>query len=185
MQQGPSSSKCLEVSNIKSLLEDLQHLRDKWPRILSEARLVANQIGIKVSFHQSGMLNAKNFMMSLLSYLTMKKVSRMRKLALNALFFNVILDFVIADLTTRYTAANQINNLCSLLWQYRDLPDEILQAKAEKFIQIYSTDVSDDLVTELKDLKSIHVPNFGIQPLSPIELLNRIYKSKLQSLFPN
>lgn len=124
-------------------------------------------------------------MMSLLSYLTMKKVSRMRKLALNALFFNVILDFVIADLTTRYTAANHINDLCSLLWQYRDLPDEILQAKAEKFIQIYSTDVSDELVTELKDLKSIHVPNFGIQPLSPIELLNRIYKSKLQSLFPN
>ena len=65
------------------------------------------------------------------------------------------------------------------------MPDEILQAKAEKFIQIYSTDVSDELVTELKDLKSIHVPNFGIQPLSPIELLNRIYKSKLQSLFSN
>ena len=56
---------------------------------------------------------------------------------------------------------------------------------AEKFIQIYSTDVSDELVNELKDLKSIHVPNFGTQPLSPIELLNRIYKSKLQSLFPN
>ena len=102
-----------------------------------------------MSFHQSGMLNAKKFFMSLLSYLTMKKVSRMRKLALNALF--VILNFVIA----------------------------------EKFIQIYSTDVSDELVNELKDLKSIHVPNFGTQPLSPIELFNRIYKSKLQSLFPN
>ena len=50
-------------------------------------------------------------------------------------FFNVILDSVIADLTTRYTAANQINDLFSFLWQYRDLSDEILQAKAEKFIQ--------------------------------------------------
>lgn len=59
----------------------------------------------------------------------------MRKLALNALFFHVILDSVIADLkTTRYTAANHINDLFPFLWQYRDLPDEILQAKAEKFI---------------------------------------------------
>ena len=59
----------------------------------------------------------------------------MRKLALNALFFYVILDSVIADLkTTRYTAANQINDLFPFLWQYKDLPDEILQAKAEKFI---------------------------------------------------
>ena len=65
----------------------------------------------------------------------MKKVSRMRKLALNALFYYVIWDSVIADLkTTRYTAANQINDLFPFLWQYRDLPDEILQAKAEKFI---------------------------------------------------
>ena len=61
MQQGPSSSKCLEVSNIKSLLEDLQHLRDKWPRILSEARLVANQIGIKDEFPSKRNVKRKKF----------------------------------------------------------------------------------------------------------------------------
>ena len=117
MQQGPSSSKCLEVSNIKSLLEDLQHLRDKWPRILSEARLVANQIGIKDEFPSKRNVKRKKFYDESTDdeeSLMMKKVSRMRKLALNALFFNVILDFVIADLTARHTAANQINDLCSL-----------------------------------------------------------------------
>ena len=81
-------------------------------------------------------------MMSLLSYLMMKKVSRMRKLAgCKPTVFYVILDSFIADLTTRYTAANQINDLFPFLLQYRDLPDEILQAKAEIFIQIYSIDV--------------------------------------------
>ena len=70
----------------------------------------------------------------------MKKVNRLRKTSFKRTVFYVILDSVIADLTTRYTAANQINDLFSFWWQYRDLPDEILQAKAEKFIQIYSID---------------------------------------------
>ena len=59
--QAQNATLDIEVSNIKSLLEDLQHLRDQWPRILSEARLVAIQIGIKDEFPSKRNVKCKKF----------------------------------------------------------------------------------------------------------------------------
>ena len=59
--QAQNATLDIEVSNIKSLLEDLQLLSDQWPRILCEARLVPNQIGIKDEFPTKQKVKRKKF----------------------------------------------------------------------------------------------------------------------------
>ena len=48
-----------------------------------------------------------------------------------------------------------------------------------------AVDVSEELVQEMSDLRAIHVANFGEEQLHPIDLLNNLQKTKLQTLFPN
>ena len=76
----------------------------------------------------------------------------------------LILLFLVLQLDTML-----INGLFSFLWQYRDMSNEILEAKATKFIQKYTADVSDHLLQEVKELKAIHEANFGDdEPLAPL-----------------
>ena len=52
---------------------------------------------------------------------------------------------------------------------------------------MYQKDVSSDITVleEVHHLKSIYVACFGKHPLSPIELLNKIYQNGLCGLYPN
>lgn len=65
------------------------------------------------------------------------------------------------------------------------MSDELLTDKVIKFIDKYSIDVSKQLVQKVLQLKTIHDANFGTDSLSPLHLLNKHYKFKLQHLFPN
>lgn len=61
-----------------------------------------------------------------------------------------------------------------------------LEKKCSNFCQEYDKDVSSDLTEEVKHLKSIYSANLPSERrLHPLELLNKLYKLKLESLFPN
>ena len=47
----------IEVSNLKSLLEDLKKLRENWPLILRECKLVASAANLQNEFHQGAKVN--------------------------------------------------------------------------------------------------------------------------------
>ena len=47
------------------------------------------------------------------------------------------------------------------------------------------SDVSKDLVKEIILLKKISLANLGDVQLSPLQLLNKLYDVRLESLFPN
>ena len=97
----------------------------------------------------------------------------------------MLLDSVIAGLTTRYSAVKQINCQFSFLWQYLKMIESDLKLNSQKFVKHYGIDVSEELVQEMNDLKAIHVANFGEEQLHPMSLLNNLHKNKLQTLFPN
>ena len=40
----------VEVSNLRSLIEELRELRNQWPMILNESKLVANSLNILAEF---------------------------------------------------------------------------------------------------------------------------------------
>ena len=74
----------------------------------------------------------------------------MKKQGSNMRFYK-LLDAIISGLTVRYEAGSQINvHFSFLLHCIITLTDELLQTKAESFIQTYSIDVSEDLAQELK-----------------------------------
>ena len=109
----------MEVKNIDSLLDDLKFLREGWPIILSEAKLVANEVGIIAEFPQKRKIKRKRFV----DETTTEEIhegdeseSSEENNFKREVFYKLI-DSVIAGLKRRYTAARQINSLSSFFWQ--------------------------------------------------------------------
>ena len=83
--------------------------------------------------------------------------------------FHVIVASVIAGITTRYDAANIINDLYCFLWQYLQLSDDQILQACIVFGKKYPDDISqNELGEEVIHLKSIHVANFRSESLSPV-----------------
>ena len=137
----------VEVRNVESLIDDLKYLRDQWSNILSEAKIVVSQLGIAADLPSTKRTCFYDELRSEEIH------DRNEETVFRQDVFNVLLDSVILGLTTRYSAANEI---ISFLWQYRDMSNELIEEKAEQFIQKYSVDVSDHLLQEIKELKTIH-----------------------------
>ena len=181
----------VEVCNLKSLLEDLKKLREKWPLILRECKLVANASNmqnefpsrrkskrpadyVEIQVHTEGSTGEDHCPES----------EEERTFKHNV--FYVILDCVIAGLSTRYVSANNINNVFCFLWQYLELSEDEILGACEVFGMKYANDVSgNDLKEEVLRLKAIHSANFGNSSLRPLELLSTIRKFKLEEIFPN
>lgn len=79
----------------------------------------------------------------------------------------------------------EIENTFSFLWQYLSLSDDDIHMKTQSFTDIYKDDVSEDLIQEVLDLKTIHVANFGDKELAPFNLQQKLHENKLQPLFCN
>ena len=93
---------------------------------------------------------------------------------------------MIAGLTNRYKAANNIDKIFTFPWQYLHLTEEEIAQASEVFAGKYSGDVSQDqLKEEIILLKSIHYDNFGDKALSPQDLLNKISEFNLYEIFGN
>ena len=85
----------------------------------------------------------------------------------------------------RYDVVRSLDANFGFLWKYLSMKEEEVQDRALKFAVEYAVDVSEDLVGEMLYLKVIHGENLGQDILSPLHLLIRLSKEKLDGLFPN
>ena len=99
--------------------------------------------------------------------------------------FTTVLDSVVVNLSTRYEAARNLNELFSVVWKYPNMSSKDVRFAVKEFTERYSVDVTDDLVSELEHLKAIHAANLGDVALSPSDLLNSLHTLKLDVLFLN
>ena len=99
--------------------------------------------------------------------------------------FYVVIDCVIANLTIRYEAAKNLDELFDVLWKYHDMNTEDVLIAAKNLADKYAVDISADLLNELEHLETIHVSNLGQKRLSQFDLLNRLHTLKVDTLFPN
>ena len=181
----------VEVSNLKSLLEDLKKLRENWPLILRECKLLASAANLQNEF-PSRRKSKRPADFAEIQVLTAESTgedqcieSEEERTFKHNVFF-VIVDCVLAGLTTRYVSANSINNLFCFLWQYLELSEDQILEACNVFGKKYANDVSKkDLKEEMLRLKAIHSANFGNSSLPPFELLSTIKKFSLEEIFPN
>ena len=61
---------------------------------------------------------------------------------------------MVVNLSTRYEAARNLNELFSVVWKYPNMSSEDVRFAAKELTERYSVDVSDDLVGELEHLKA-------------------------------
>ena len=176
----------VEVANVKSLLDDLELLRNKWDQILSECQAVASNLNIDASFPSSRPTKRKRFFDE-------DETDTLEGVAASATpienfkteVFDVLMDTVISQIHERYTVVMELDRKFGVLWRYKSMTDENIVSAAQKLAQLYSTDTSYALTDELLNLKVVHSANFGDKPLLPLELLNKIKSLKLDALFPN
>jgi len=102
-----------------------------------------------------------------------------------AAFTVPVLDSVVVNLSTRYEAARNLNELFSVVWKYTTMSIEDVRFAAKELAERYSVDMTDDLVGELELLKAIQAANLGDVALSPLDLLNSLHTLKLGAHFPN
>ena len=99
--------------------------------------------------------------------------------------FYVVLVNVIGGLMVRFSAAQQISDNFSFLWNYQEMSKEELKRKADKLAEKYSKDISsEDPVQEMNHITMVHGANFGRKQLSALELLNTLAEYRLESIFP-
>ena len=127
-------------------------LRDSWKIIWNEAKLVASSLQIEVKllryrsttarertrFHDEN-VNERN------EADEPPEESNFRKH-----IFYVVLDNVNGGITVRFSAAKQIYDTISFLWNYQEMSKEELKRSAVKLADTYSEDIpSEDLVLEM------------------------------------
>ena len=101
------------MKNIDSLLYDLKFLREGWSIILSEAKLVENEVGIIAEFPQKRKIKRKRFV----DETTTEEIHEgdesetSEENNFKREVFYKLIDSVIAVLKGRYRAARQINSL--------------------------------------------------------------------------
>ena len=134
------------MSNLKSLLEDLKKLRENWPLILRECKLVASAANLQNEF-PSRRKSKRPADYAEIQVLTAESTgedqcieSEEERTFKHNVFF-VIVDCVIAGLTTRYVSANSINNLFCFLWQYLELSEDQILEACNVFGKKYANDV--------------------------------------------
>ena len=60
-----------------------------------------------------------------------------------------------------------------------------LEEESSRLAEEYSSDITKEIVTEIKQLKEVHEANFGRDQLRPLDLLNSLYQYKQENIFPN
>ena len=111
----------VEMSNLKSLLKDLKELREKWPLILSECKLVASCANITTEFPSKQKCKRRIIYNESLNEEMAESTAddlsaeSEEEFAFKHNVFHVIVASVIAGITTRYDAAKIINDISLLL----------------------------------------------------------------------
>lgn len=171
----------VEVYNIESLIGDLLSLRNNFEKILSEAKLVAAAYEIKAEFPAVRARRVKSFHGETESDQPRFEPEERFRIEV----FYKLIDVLVANLTSRFTALQEIQKKFSFLWKYQEMNDGEIEEVCGGFSNEYAVDVSPELTEEVKYLKSITKSNISDTPLPPLKLLNKLSALKITSLFPN
>ena len=178
----------VEVSNLKSLVQDLKELRGNWALILNESKLVANEMQVIPNLPAKRKTKRRSFFdeaQEEASSQTNAAESSEETTFKHDVFY-VIVDAVITGLSTRYDAAYQLDDMFGFLWKYLALTEQQLLEACAKIATKYKDDLSqEELREEMLHLKAIHAANLGDECLGPFSLLNKLSKFKLGEIFPN
>lgn len=175
----------VEVANIRDLIGDLKQLRDKWDDVLSESKLVAESCGVEQSLRSADTKRKRRRLLPDRTVLDDDDDPQDSHDHFKRSVFYVVIDCVVANLTTRYEAAKNLDELFGVLWKYLDMNTEDVLIAAKNLADKYAVDISADLLNELEHLKTVHAANLGQKSLSPFDLLNRLHTLKIDTLFPN
>lgn len=173
--QTRSTDLFVEMRLMNDLLQDLQNFRDNWPKILNEAKLVAENLNIPAKFQGDVRLRSETSNTETNSEENFKR---------NVIFQT--LDFVISDIRVRFEAHQELVDLFKPVLKYIDLEEEDLKQSCSTLVGKYSTDLQIDIFEELMHLRKIHISVFQQRTeIEPLALLNKIYEKQLQSIFMN
>ena len=118
----------MEVANIESLLAQLVALRDSWKAIWNEAKLVASSLQIEVKIFRHCSTTARKrtrFHDEDTPDENLNEMNEADESFEEAHFrkhiFYVVLDNVIGGLTVCFSAAKQISDTFSFLWNYQKM----------------------------------------------------------------
>ncbi|XP_063613032.1 zinc finger MYM-type protein 1-like [Penaeus indicus] len=176
----------VEVSNLKSLVNDLKDLRSKWDQIFNEVKLVAEGMQMDCFLPAKRKKKRRPFSDETQDEVFPEGGVAEEEAAFEHDVFYVILDSVIAGLSTRYDAAHKIDDLFGFLWKYLALTEQQISKACVTLAKQYKNDISqDELTEEMVHLKAIHAANFGDESLTPFSLLKKFRKFKLAEIFPN
>ena len=177
----------MEVSNIEILIKNHQNLRSDFKRLLSEAKEVANNLGIEIKFERQRK-KKRFFDESKFDEENLSEIGQNteEEVHFNNYVFNVIIDSVIGGLKNRFEAAKQISSRFSFLWKYLSILRRA-QRKIHFLRRYFMKDINgDDVGIEMVDLKNlVHPGNFVEKRLIPFELLNKILNYKLENIVQN
>lgn len=175
--------------NLSQLIEDLKVLRnDGWDKIFNEVLVVAENIGWPQQLEEEEKRRRKRKRAAdeddeVCDDNTEHELDA--KTTFKNEVFNVILDSVIGDMTVRFKSVSDLCSNFSVLWSFKEMPDDLIETKSAELVQRHQKDLGTDLLEELVSLKQIYEANFGGKTLLPFELLKKIKLFNLESLFPN
>lgn len=166
----------IAVANILELQQEIENLRDNWPTILSEAKLVAGNFGITPELKQGR--NKRKYNEDI-------PLEPEENFKINV--FYVILDSLIFQLANRYEHMSTIANLFSPILSFKTLDKEELLKRSVQLREKYPNDLTASFNDEIVHLKNVHKVTFESTAESqegPIDLLNKIFKLRLEGIFP-
>lgn len=172
-----------ESSNIESLICELSALRNNWDKILSECKHVANAYGIEPELPASRARKRKTFHDEMPTEDVLTNLSAEESFKTEV--FYTIIDVLVANLRTRFTALKEIQMKFSFLWMFNEMDDNQISESCVRFADEYNSDVSRDLADEMIYLKTISKSNVSDTPLKPVKLLNKLVALNVTNLFPN
>lgn len=185
----------VELSLLDDLQKDLQKLRNEWPAILQETKLVSEAMDIDIEFSNSKKRTRKRKAFfdereetDNVNDETMHQITELvpgeNKFRIEVVFS--VLDFIINDINARFEEMTIICTLFRPILTYMSVDDEEVQKRSEYLVSKYKTDLNGQLGNEIILLRKIHSSVFNkTTELSPLALLNEIYDKRLQTIFPN
>ncbi|XP_072400878.1 zinc finger MYM-type protein 1-like [Diabrotica undecimpunctata] len=99
--------------------------------------------------------------------------------------FYTIIDVLVANLKTRFTALREIEMKFLFLWKFNEMDENTISESCVRFAEEYNSDVSRDLVDEMMYLKTVSKSNISDTSLKPANLLNKLVSLNVTNLFPN
>ena len=162
---------------MRSLLTDIQRIRESWHLILQESKLVASGLGFQQNLKLKRRRRAKPFFGE---DRTTAYEYENEEVGFKVNIFNVALDTLIQEIKSRFETTTKVNNMFSFIWDSSVDSNDI---KAQELSKYYPKDLrAKQFVDEVRHLSNIRETLIG--KVNSLELLNKIFEKGLQNLFP-